>query len=179
MEIHSTADVSDKADIGKDTVIWHHTQVRENAKIGKNCNIGKNVYIDSDVVIGNNVKIQNNVSIYNAKIEDDVFIGPGVSFTNDKYPRAFIWDENRKGPIIIVERGASIGANSTIMTGVKIEEYSMVGAGSVVSKDVPKHALVLGVPAKPSGFVCKCGRKGEVINRILKCKFCGEVNNIE
>tara|TARA_Y100000310_G_scaffold274049_1_gene289818 strand:- start:2756 stop:3298 length:543 start_codon:yes stop_codon:yes gene_type:complete len=178
-KVHSTAEVSNKAEIGEGTVIWHHVQVRDNVKIGGNCNIGKNVYVDSGVIIGDSVKVENNVSVYNARIGDDVFIGPGVMFTNDKYPRAFLWDEDRMGDLIVVGKGASIGANSTLITGVKVNDYAMVGAGSVVSKDVPKHALVLGVPAKIVGFVCKCGRKGEVVDGILKCEFCGEVNKIE
>lgn len=131
--------------------------------IGKNCNIGKGVYIDSGVEIGQNVKIQNFVSVYRGvKIEDNVFIGPAVTFTNDLYPRAFIWDEDRMVRTL-VKNGASIGANATIVCGVTIGEYAMVGAGSVVTKDIPPFALHYGNPAKPAGFVCYCGRKLEKI----------------
>jgi len=133
--------------------------VRDKAKIGKNCNIGKSAYIDTGVNVGDNVKIQNFVSIYHGvKIEDDVFIGPSVTFTNDLYPRAFIWDEDKVGHTL-VRKGASIGANATIVCGVTIGEYAMVGAGSVVTKDVPPFSLYYGNPARFAGFTCYCGKK--------------------
>ena len=157
---HPTAIVESDS-IGEGTKIWHFVHIREGAKIGKNCNIGKGVYIDRDVEIGNNVKIQNFVSIYKGvKIEDDVFIGPSATFTNDLYPRAFSWYDDKIVPTL-VKRGASIGANSTILCGVTIGEYAMVGAGSVVTKDVPPFALVYGNPAVLKGFVCYCGMKLE------------------
>ena len=153
---HPTA-VVESDDIGEGTKIWHFAHIREKAKIGEKCTIGKSVYIDTEVEIGNNVKIQNFVSIYKGvKIEDDVFIGPSVTFTNDLHPRAFIWRADKIVPTL-VERGVSIGANSTIVCGVTIGEYAMVGAGAVVTKDVPPFGLVLGVPAKLKGFVCYCG----------------------
>ncbi len=159
--MHKTADVSPKSKIGENCRIWHHAQIRENAELGKNCVLGKNVYIDAGVKIGSGVKIENNACVYNAEIGDDVLIGPHVTFTNDPYPRAFIWDKSRVGKKIVVKKGASIGANSTILCGVVIGEYAMVGAGSVVTKDVPAHALVYGNPAKIKGFVCICGMKSE------------------
>ncbi len=155
---HPTSIVENK-DIGDGSKIWHFAHIREKAVIGKNCNIGKSVYIDSDVQIGDNVKIQNFSSIYKGvKIEENVFVGPSVVFTNDLYPRAFIWNEEK---IIqtVVKKGSSIGANSTIICGIVIEEYAMIGAGSVVTKNVPPFGLVFGNPARLKGFVCYCGKK--------------------
>mgnify|MGYP001772685810 CR=1 FL=1 len=176
--IHPTAVVEDGAKIGEGTRIWHFAHVRSGAIIGKNCNIGKDVYLDSGAVVGDRVKIQNGVSIYKGvHIEDDVFIGPYAVFTNDKYPRAFSTDWEVVPTR--VKRGASIGANATIVCGVTIGEYAMVAAGSVVTKDVPPHGLVLGNPAKLVGFVCYCGRplrekiaesEAEVV---FKCSHCG------
>ncbi|KPK28001.1 MAG: acetyltransferase [Desulfobacterales bacterium SG8_35_2] len=156
--IHETAIVSPKAEIGINSKIWVNVQIRENATIGSNCIIGKDVYIDHGVTIGDNCKIQNHVSIYHGvHIEDDVFVGPNVSFTNDKYPRAF----NNDWEIvpIYVRKGASIGANSTIVCGVEIGEYAMVAAGSIVTKDVAPYSLVMGTPAKHEGYVNKMGHR--------------------
>jgi UDP-2-acetamido-3-amino-2,3-dideoxy-glucuronate N-acetyltransferase len=175
---HPTA-VVECDNIGDGTKIWHFAHIRAEAEIGKNCIIGKSVYIDTGVEIGNGVKIQNFVSVYNGvKIADDVFIGPSVTFTNDLYPRAFSWAED----MVIsteVKKGASIGANSTILCGVVIGEYAMIGAGSVVAKDVPPFGLMYGNPGKLKGFVCYCGRKlSEIIREdneriIYKCE-CGK-----
>ena len=155
---HPTA-IVESVDIGDGTRIWHFVHVRDGSKIGRDCNIGKGVYIDSDVVMGNNVKVQNFVSIYKGvTIEDDVFIGPAVTFTNDLYPRAFIWNEEGIS-YTKVESGASIGANSTVVGGVTIGAYAMIGAGSVVTRDVVPFGLVYGNPAKLKGFVCYCGNK--------------------
>lgn len=152
-------------DIGEGTKIWHFVHIREKASIGKNCNIGKSVYIDTDVIIGNNVKIQNFASLYKGVIiEDDVFIGPSVTFTNDLYPRAFIWGEEDRVGRTLVKKGASIGANSTIVCGVTIGEYAMIGAGSVVTRDVPPFNLFYGNPARPAGLICYCGKK---LNKII------------
>jgi len=177
--IHPTAEVSKEAKIGEGTKIWHQAQIREKAEIGEKCNIGKGVYIDFGVKIGNNCKIQNYVSVYHGvTIEDDVFIGPSVTFTNDLYPRAYIWNEEKVSKTL-VKKGASIGANSTIICGITIGRFAMVGAGSVVTKDVPDYALVYGNPAKIQGFVCECGRKiaqfeeNEMENLVkCTCKFC-------
>lgn len=145
--VHNTAEVNEKAKIGKNTKIWNLAQVRENAEIGENCIISKNVYIDENVRIGNNCKIQNNVNVYHGVIiEDDVFCGPSMTFTNDLFPRAF--NKDWKITNTVVKRGASIGANATIVCGVTIGEYAMVGAGSVVTKDVEPYTLVAGNPAK-------------------------------
>jgi len=179
--IHPTAVVEEGAIIERGTRIWHFVHVRSGAKIGRNCNIGKDVYIDVGVEIGDNVKIQNGVSIYRGvKIEDDVFIGPYAVFTNDKYPRAF----NRDWEVVptVVKRGASIGANATIVCGVTIGEYAMVGAGAVVTRDVPPFGLVVGNPARLKGFVCYCGKplkNSDIVEQrddyiVFKCRYCGK-----
>ncbi len=174
--IHPTAHVSPDAEIGEGTRIWHEAQVREGAVIGKNCVLGKSVYVGRNVKIGDNVKLENRVSVFQGvTIEDDVFVGPHVVFTNDLRPRSF----NTDWKIVptLVKRGASIGANSTIICGITIGEYSMIGAGSVVTKDVPPYALVYGNPARIRGFVCKCGEKlaEEDVKDdyvIMKCPSC-------
>jgi acetyltransferase-like isoleucine patch superfamily enzyme len=188
--VHSTADVSPRAKIGAGTKIWHQAQVREDAAIGARCIIAKNVYVDLRVEIGSGCKIQNNASIYfPAKIEDDVFVGPSVTFTNDPYPRAFLWDESRHSPLTRVRKGASIGADSVVIGGVEIGEYALVAAGSVVTRDVPAHGLVMGNPARLRGFVCKCGFKLDVAKAkkekekgkefvSAKCVKCGETARI-
>ena len=168
--IHPTAEVSDKAKIGDGTKIWNLAQVRENTSIGKNCIISKNVYIDTGVVIGNNVKVQNNVNVYHGvTVEDDVFLGPSMTFTNDLYPRAF--NEDWEITETVVKKGASLGANVTVVCGVTICEYAMAGSGSVITKDVPSHALVVGNPAKQIGWVCRCGHK---LDTRHVCPQCGE-----
>ena len=155
--IHPTASVSEKAQVGEGTKIWHHCQVRENAVIGKTCILGKGVYIDRDVKIGDNCKIQNYACLYRGvSVEDGVFIGPHVTFTNDMYPRSHLWNEERVKETR-VKMGASIGANATILCGITIGTYAMIGAGSVVTKDVPAHVLVRGNPAEQVTYVCECG----------------------
>ena len=156
--IHSSANIDDSSKIGEGTKIWINVQVRENAEIGKNCIISKDVYIDCNVSIGDNCKIQNSVSIYDGvEISSDVFVGPNACFTNDKVPRAF--NKDWKISKTIIEQGASIGANSTIVCGVKIGKYAMIGAGAVVTKDVPPYTLVIGNPAREYGKVDKNGNK--------------------
>ena len=153
---HSTANISPDARIGEGTKIWVNVQVRERADIGTNCILSKDVYIDQAVRIGNNCKIQNSVSVYQGvTIEDDVFIGPNVTFTNDKVPRAFNVDW--KITPTIVKRGASIGANATIVCGIVIGEYAMVAAGSVVTKNVPPYTLVMANPARQVALIDKAG----------------------
>lgn len=182
--IHESAYVED-AVIGEDTNIWHFVHVRKGARIGRNCNIGKGVYIDINVSIGDNCKIQNFATIYHGvEIGNNVFIGPHACFTNDLYPRAFIWNEERLKKTIVRD-GASIGANSTIIPGVTIGGYAMVGAGSVVTKDIPDYGLVIGNPANLKGFVCKCGLKlREIIKEdervvVFRCAKCGEEISID
>lgn len=173
--IHPSASVSEKARIGEGTKIWINVQIRENAEIGSGCIISKDVYIDHAVSIGNRCKIQNSVSVYNGvTIHDEVFVGPSVAFTNDKVPRAFNTDW--KVTPTLVERGASIGANATIVCGIVLGKYSMVAAGSVVTKDVPAHALVAGNPARIIGYVCKCGNR---LNDTGLCKTCGKVIDMQ
>jgi UDP-2-acetamido-3-amino-2,3-dideoxy-glucuronate N-acetyltransferase len=173
IKIHPTAEVSDKAQIGSGTSIWHQAQVREGVILGENCIIGKGVYVDAGVRIGNNVKIQNYVSVYHGvSIEDGVFIGPHVCFTNDLLPRAINPDGSLKAAddwIVsetLVQKGASLGANSTIRCGVTIGEWALVGSGSVVTRDVPRHGLVFGNPARLKGFACFCGHKLEEMGRL-------------
>ncbi|GIV04878.1 MAG: oxidoreductase [Fimbriimonadales bacterium] len=154
---HETAVIDEPCEIGIGTRIWHFSHIMPHAKIGRNCNIGQNVFIASDVVVGNNVKIQNNVSLYTGVIlEDDVFCGPSVVFTNVINPRSHV---SRKSEYksTIVKRGATLGANCTIVCGVTVGRYAFVGAGAVVTHDVPDYALVIGIPARVAGWVCQCG----------------------
>jgi len=156
--VHKDA-VVESSLIGEGTRIWRNVHVMPEAVIGKNCNIGEGCYIENHVRIGNNVTIKNNVAIWdNISIEDDVFIGPAAVFTNDYVPRA----QNKKGPEdldgIIIKKGATIGANATIVCRVTIHEYAFIGAGSVVTKNVPPHHVVYGNPAKFKGLMCQCAR---------------------
>jgi acetyltransferase-like isoleucine patch superfamily enzyme len=180
--IHPTADVSPQADVSPGARIWHRAQVRERVRIGANSIIGKDVYVDFDVIIGDNVKIQNGVYVYHGvTVEDGVFLGPGAILTNDKLPRAINPDGTLKtgadwevSPILI-RRGASIGANAVILPGVTVGEFAMVGAGAIVTRDVPAHGLVYGNPASLHGFVCRCGRPlKELENHQWKCEVCNE-----
>lgn len=155
--IHNLADVQTQM-IGEYTKIWQFTVILENARIGKNCNINANVFIENDVIIGDNVTVKSGVQIWDGiTLEDNVFIGPNVTFTNDFLPRS----KKRPNYFLktIIQNNASIGANSTIIGGITIGESSMIGAGSVVTKDVPNNALVFGNPAKFKAWVCKCGNK--------------------
>lgn len=172
IQIHPSAEVDPSAEIGQGTRIWHQSQVMPNSKVGTNCNIGKCVYIDSGVKIGDRVKIQNGVSVYRGvQVEDDCFLGPHMVFTNDLNPRAF--NDNFTVTPTLIKKGASIGANATLICGIIIGEYSMIGAGSVVTKDVPAYSLVVGNPAKEIGKVCKCGLR---INDLepTKCTKCNQ-----
>lgn len=158
--IHSTANVAPSAVIGAGSKVWINVQIRENAVVGENCILAKDVYIDLRVNIGDRCKVQNGVSVYSGvRLHDDVFVGPYVSFTNDRIPRAF----NDTWEIIetVVENGASIGANATIICGVTIGEYAMVAAGSVVTRDVPPYTLVIGNPARPVSRIDRMGQRIE------------------
>ena len=154
---HHTAVIDEGCEIGEGTKIWHFSHIMSNCKIGKNCNLGQNVVISPDVVLGNNVKVQNNVSIYTGVVcEDDVFLGPSMVFTNVVNPRSAV---NRRGQYekTVVKHGASIGANATIVCGNDIGRFAFIGAGAVVTKDVPDYALVIGNPARQSGWMSEYG----------------------
>ena len=172
---HSSAFIEDSAVIGRGTKIWHFTHVMSNAKIGERCNLGQNVLIASDVILGDNVKVQNNVSIYSGvTCANDVFIGPSVVFTNVVNPRSAV---NRRGKYseTFVNKGASIGANATIVCGHDIGEYAFIGAGSVVVKDVAPYALVVGNPAKQIGWMSEFGHRLDFTNEgIAICKESGD-----
>jgi UDP-2-acetamido-3-amino-2,3-dideoxy-glucuronate N-acetyltransferase len=186
VRIHPTAEVSADAMLGEGTSIWNWAQIREGAHIGKGCIISKGVYVDAGVIIGDHVKIQNNVSLYHGVIlEDGVFCGPHSVFTNDRFPRAVCPDgtlktaEDWQVTGTLVRRGAAIGASATIVCGVTIGRWAMVGAGSVVTHDVPDYGLVWGNPASLRGFVCPCGQRlvlavqtGESVN--VRCLRCGQ-----
>jgi UDP-2-acetamido-3-amino-2,3-dideoxy-glucuronate N-acetyltransferase len=170
--VHPSSDVSPKAIIGNGTKIWQHCQVREDAVLGSNCILSKGVYIDFGVHIGNNVKIQNGISVYHGvTLEDGVFCGPHCVFTNDKQPRSINPDGTLKSADdwvlseTLVRKGAAIGAHATIVCGVTIGQWAMVGAGSVVTHDVPDYGLVFGNPARLRGFVCPCGEKLVLIDQ--------------
>lgn len=155
--IHPSAVVDEGCEIGAGTKVWHFSHLMAACRIGCNCMLGQNVYVDGDVEIGNGCKIQNNVSVYRSvTLEDRVFCGPSVVFTNVINPRAFIERKEEFRPTL-VRTGATLGANATIVCGITVGAYALVGAGSVVTRDVPDYALVLGVPARLSGWVCRCG----------------------
>jgi UDP-2-acetamido-3-amino-2,3-dideoxy-glucuronate N-acetyltransferase len=157
--IHESAYADEGCSIGEGTKVWHFSHIMPGSTIGKNCNIGQNVVISPDVVLGNNVKVQNNVSIYTGVIcEDNVFLGPSVVFTNVNNPRSAV---NRKAEYAktIIKTGASIGANATIVCGHNVGEYAFIGAGAVVTKDIPGYALVVGNPARQTGWMSEYGYK--------------------
>lgn len=159
--VHPSAEIDEGARIGAGTKVWHLAHIRSTAQVGADCVIGRNVYIDADVVVGDLVKIQNNVSVYHGvTIEDEVFVGPCAVFTNDLRPRA--QNQDWKVTPTLVRRGASIGANATIVCGIEIGEYAMIAAGSVVTKDVAPYQLVMGNPARPRGWV---DASGEIVSR--------------
>jgi len=173
---HESCYIDDGCAIGDDTKIWHFTHVMPRARIGERCNIGQNVVISPEVVVGNNVKIQNNVSLYTGVIlEDDVFCGPSMVFTNVVNPRSQVSrkDEYKQ---TLVKRGATIGANATIVCGHTIGQYAFIGAGAVVTKDVPDYALAVGNPARITGWMCQCGVRvgtGPKAPVHAACRACG------
>ncbi len=172
--VHETCCVDEPVEIGKGTKIWHFSHIMSGSKVGRNCVIGQNVFIGSGAILGNNIKIQNNVSIYDGTIlEDDVFCGPSMVFTNVFNPRSFI-SRKKEFRKTLVKRGATIGANATVVCGNTVGEYSFIGASSVVTKDVPSYGLVYGNPARVKGWVCQCAE--EIVFRSGKavCKACGK-----
>ncbi len=158
---HESSYIDDNVDIGEGTKIWHFSHIQSGTKIGKNCVFGQNVNVGNNVTIGDNIKVQNNVSIYEGvELEDYVFCGPSMVFTNILDPRCEFPQRGKEFYVkTLVKKGASLGANSTIVCGNTIGKYVFVGAGAVVTKDIPDHALVTGVPAKISGWMCRCGEK--------------------
>ena len=171
--VHASSYVDEPSTIGEGTKIWHFSHVLKGSVIGRKCNIGQNVVIGPNVRLGDNVKVQNNVSIYEGVIlEDHVFCGPSMVFTNVMNPRSEIVrkDEYRR---TLVKRGASIGANATVLCGVTIGAYAFIGAGAVVTKDVPDFALVVGNPARRTGWTCRCGVKLRVNGEETRCSACG------
>ena len=174
--IHPTAIVEDGAVVGPGTSIWHHSHVRAGSRVGARCTIGFCVYVDTGVEIGDRCKVQNLVSLYRGVVlEDDVFIGPSVTFTNDRHPRA----DSGTWEVVStrVRSGASVGANATVICGVELGVRSMVGAGAVVTADVPDHGMVLGSPARLYAWVCRCGRPLARLGDAMpdRCSRCGWV----
>jgi len=173
--VHESSYIDQPCQIGKGTKIWHFSHIMPNSQIGENCNIGQNVVISPGVVLGNGVKIQNNVSIYTGVIcEDDVFLGPSCVFTNVINPRSFI-ERKDEFKTTLIKKGATIGANATIICGHTIGRYVLIGAGAVVSKDVPDYALLVGNPAQIIGYVCQCGQRLS-FNEVgqAQCPSCAE-----
>jgi UDP-2-acetamido-3-amino-2,3-dideoxy-glucuronate N-acetyltransferase len=177
---HPTAVIDGGSEIGAGTKIWHFCHIMPNCKIGENCNLGQNVVVSPEVTLGNNVKVQNNVSIYTGVIcEDDVFLGPSMVFTNVVNPRSAV---NRRGQYVktIVMKGASIGANATIVCGHTIGRYAFIGAGTVVTKDVPDYALIVGNPGRQKGWMSEYGHKLEFDSEgIAVCEESGEKYKME
>ena len=181
VRVHHSAFIADNAIIGANSSIWNNCQVREGAQIGENCILGKDVYVDFGVKIGDNVKIQNGAYVYHGTtLESGVFVGPGVIFTNDKKPRAITPDGGLKGELdwvvseTLIKYGASIGAGTVVIAGITIGKFSMVGAGAVVTRDVPDHTIVFGNPARVVGYVCACGeRLGKSMSGKWICSACG------
>jgi UDP-2-acetamido-3-amino-2,3-dideoxy-glucuronate N-acetyltransferase len=169
---HNSAIISEDSRIGKNTKIWHYSHVFGSSSLGENCTLGQNVMIGPNVIVGNGCKIQNNVSLYKGIIlEDNVFCGPSCVFTNVKTPRAFI-DRSNDFRSTIVRKGVSIGANATIICGVELGKYCMIGAGALVTKNVKPYSLVVGSPAKHIGWVSKAGER---LNENLICNITGQL----
>lgn len=178
--VHESSYIDSGVEIGDNSKIWHFCHIMGNTKIGKDCSFGQNCVVGPNVVIGNNVKVQNNVSIYDGvEIEDDVFCGPSMVFTNVINPRSHV-SRKHEYKKTLLKKGCSIGANATVVCGHTIGKYAFVGAGAVVTKDIPDYALVTGNPAKIKGWVCQCGVKlitGEKSEQNIeyKCSECGKV----
>lgn len=175
--LHSSSYIDEGAQIGSGTKVWHYCHIMPGAHIGEDCNIGQNVFIASNTRIGNRVKIQNNVSVYTGVVlEDDVFLGPSMVFTNVTNPRSHV-DRRGEYQTTLVKRGATIGANATILCGVSLGEYVFIGAGAVVTRNIPAYALAYGTPAKVQGWVCQCGYKLDFKKRgdfeTAACQTCG------
>ena len=171
--VHESSYVDEGCTIGKGTKIWHFSHIMNGCTIGENCNIGQNVVISPGVILGNGCKIQNNVSVYTGVIcEDGVFLGPSCVFTNVINPRAFV-ERKSEYRRTVVGKGASIGANATIVCGHDIGKFAFIGAGAVVTRDVPDYAMVYGNPARVHGYVCKCGNILSFEENQAQCPCCG------
>jgi len=171
--VHESSYVDDGARIGKGTKIWHFSHVMPGAVIGERCHLGKNVVVMPGTRLGDNVKVQNNVSIYEGvELEDDVFCGPSCVFTNVVNPRSHV-SRKHEYQKTLVKRGASIGANATIICGITLGEYAFIGAGAVVTSDVPAYALMVGVPARRVGWMCRCGERISLSGGKGTCQACG------
>ena len=169
---HESCYIDEGTVIGDNTKIWHFSHIQKGAKIGQNCTLGQNVNVGNNVCIGNDVKVQNNVSLYEGvTLEDGVFCGPSCVFTNDLTPRANYPKGRENYKKTLVKRGATIGANATVVCGITIGAFAMIGAGAVVTKDVPDHALIVGVPGKAAGWVCECGG---ILDASGHCRNCGK-----
>lgn len=177
--IHPTAIVSEDAKIGAGTRIWHWTHVREGAEIGRDCVLSQNVYVAPTVVLGDGVKVQNNVSLYDGLIlEDEVFCGPSAVFTNVKTPRSHV-SRSHAFEKTLVKKGATIGANATIICGVTIGSYAFIAAGAVVTSDVADFSLVMGVPARHQGWCCRCGERLPEPIPTTRCSQCSDIYRLQ
>ena len=181
IRVHATAEIGQLATVGNGTQIWNQVQIRDGAEVGEDCVLGKGVYIDTDVVVGNQVKLENRVSLFRGdRLADGVFVGPHSCLLNDKRPRAITpegrlkTEEDWQVSPVTVGQGASIGGGCTVLPGVRIGQYAMVGAGSVVTRDVPDYALVFGNPARLAGYVCECGTR---IDEDGCCHICGRTHD--
>ncbi|MFI5234512.1 MAG: acyltransferase [Gemmatimonadales bacterium] len=173
--VHESSYVDDGAVIGKGSKIWHFSHVMAGAVIGERCNLGQNVVVMPGTRLGTNVKVQNNVSIYEGVVlEDDTFCGPSCVFTNVMNPRSHV-SRKHEYRTTLVQRGASIGANATIICGVTLGQYCFIGAGAVVNRDVPAYALMVGVPARRAGWMCQCGERLHLAEAGATCAHCGAI----